>query len=794
MGAVVSAVGMFLTVVGNAIFGTQKKTVSDIQVMELLTPDVQDRDARRKAYRGAIGSTKEYVTAYGTFRRQYKKTFRDSTFRSLGYLPTSTAVTRTILPSLVSSYLQGLYGYTTVVIDFARDTYLGNEHKCGYGRQQLAGYDFATGKLVESEKTYSFINCTSTSETGLQYTLVREFEETILDNLTDSYGYDGTYVYQGGEKYLVGEISGTVSGGNYTTVCVHEPKEVVTSVISASSTGNINATVVYLDDTNGDGIVEVSEITNNTLNLRFDLGVGASVGDTVSINIDGAVSSVTVTQDMIDNGYLFSTTDYLTGFQQQLPDLVILTPMETITKSYSNALFDDEVTYVGYRVTSGEVPNTVRYFIAPANTLNIYIMTTVNVSPILTVKKDFAIVNPQKKKLAQAMKRFGLGGANFEATLSQDEIHSAYIFMGIDPSVNNPHHNLVVFRMFDLMAAGSGNVVIRIENLNMRYEFNIQKSLHAGVVGPVGTYTKTLVPYSIPGTDSEGNPTSTSDTRMTMRYQGSSNQYREIVVTNFLQTYKVVQSNSALLDDPDGECRLIIPIDLLNGLRYNDWVNVYERSLCMVVYAQQTVVLDWYQQDWFKIVLQIVSIVLMVIPFFQGAGAALQVAIRLMAVYLIMRVAMWVAEQVGGDLGVVLAAIVAIVATYYLGPMTGGEAVGWLPLASQGLSIGLQLYQHKMDLELQEAQKDHDAYVKAKQEEIHDLNDKIAEYEAKGDAYRYAEQVFKEFDMIGQSNPMFQTIEGYVGSIVNTEWLVDGSWMYDVDRQIAIRQQPYVGV
>jgi len=49
-------------------------------------------------------------------------------------------------------------------------------------------------------------------------------------------------------------------------------------------------------------------------------------------------------------------------------------------------------------------------------------------------------------------------------------------------------------------------------------------------------------------------------------------------------------------------------------------------------------------------------------------------------------------------------------------------------------------------------------------------------------------------DSMGTRSSMFNTIEGYVNSIVNTEYLVDGSWLYDVTGEIERRNKVYVGV
>jgi len=512
---------------------------------------------------------------------------------------------------------------------------------------------------------------------------------------------------------------------------------------------------------------EDSIIDYATLNYNYDASAGTVVINSETYSV-GALSSVLNTSDQ----YETTCTHIPNGTDPQLPDEIIYTPAEYITKNYSNTLFDNEVTYIEYRVTSGEIDTAKRYFITSSNTLPIYDTAVVDVTAIIPMKENNVMVDLKAKKLERMLGRLNLSGEQLRTSLTNKDMDGAYLMTGIDLQQKDEVHSKVLFKMFDLMSTGNGNVVISISQLNMRYSFSLAKSTISGNVTDVGKYTR-----------NDGTGTGIAST-MTLRYQGSSTEYQQIVVSNFSQLYTISgQKITAYLDSTGGYTRLVIPLQILNSLKYRDWVVIYEHSLCMLAYSTETVEVKWYETAAFGSLLKIVGFVLMILPGFQGMGAfVMRMAIPL--------VVMWAAQQiaimVGGSSGMFVATVVAVWAMSQMGFFDGNTVTEtWLQTANTGLNVINQSIQHELEAVTSEGH----SYISSIQEKIDDLKRKSEEFGDSSTTY-YS---FLNFSSLGRSNPLFKTIEEYVGSIVNTEALVEGSWMYDIERQINMRNQVYVG-
>lgn len=691
------AVGGVVSFIGRP-FGiyTHNETFSDIQVSNLVTPGEATSGAKRTAKKSARGNAMSYWHGYDQFKRRYKRNYSKKFLENLGYSPSSTARTRTIIDSMVESHLESTLGYADVAINRAVDTYMDMRKKCVYSRQQTSGYDPDTGQLTDVGNTYNYNGCTEVDVVTVNLEFIRVYVDSIVDNLNANYSYDdvaGT-VQINGETYTVGEFSSVVNGaGQYETTCTHVP----------------------------------------------------------------------------------------VGLDPQLPDEVIYTLAEYTNRVYTNTLLDEEVTYVEYVVTSGEVGTALRYFIADADTLPIYDSVEVDVTAIIPMKEDNVMVDLESKKLDRMLRRLNLSAEQLRTSIENPDMDGAYLMTAIDIQVHDEIHDKVLFKMFDLLSAGSGNVVISISKLNMRYSFNLVKSTVAGVACPVGSYVRVDGTESVEtGIDDEGDPTYSSEPIMTLKYQGSATEYQELVIKDFLQTYTISgEVIEAKLDSTGGYTRLVIPLDLINSLRFKEWVGIYEYSLCMLAFTTEVVEVQWYETSAFGTLLKIVSFVLMVIPFMQGASLNLM-ALSVATIF----VANKIAEMIGGTLGAIIGAAVAIYAFYVMGDMQGlNSTTTWLQAASAGLSVVNQSIVHEIAL----VQADNERYMEEMQDKIDDLNEKLEEYETGA--------VVNMFDPVnfGRPNPMFQTTEQYVNSIVNTESLVDGNWMYNIEAQINMRNQVYVG-
>lgn len=657
---------------------THDETFTDIQIHNLLTPDQADKAARRSAIRNSGGDSKVYHTAYRSFQRQYKRRYSKKFLESVGYDPSSTATTRVIDESLLTSYLQTALNYNTINIVNAMDKYMGLDERSKYGRQFVTGYDHITGSVTVLGLVYAYSSVEEISPTGVRFTFVRNFSSSIIDNLTSNYSYnvnDNTITVSG-EVYDVGVISSLINlNDEYETVCTHQ-------------------------------------------------------GGT-------------------------------------LPDIVVTTDVERYQENFSDNLFDDEVTYVEYRVTSGEIDTATRYFIASADTLSIYITASLDMTAIIPMKEDNVIVN-DSKKLNKILKKLNLSHEQLIESLQNPDMDSAYLITGLDTSINDNPHNKVMFKTFDSLSAGSGNITISISRLSMTYSFTMAKNTYSGVVGSVGTYSRS-------GRNSGG---------ITLRFQGSSTQYQEIVITNYVHRY-VISGRSNSVDFEDEDTRIIIPLDIMNSLNYKDWVQVYERSLSMIGYAVETVEVKWYETAAFGFLLQIVAIVWTVLTLGADGGSVLAFVQALAINFVVYQAVLYLAQAIGGDLGAIIASAIMVYMAFQSGDasgLTGSEL--WLSSAASGLATLSQALSVEMEKELQDMQDE----MRDIDRELNEITDRLKEQEE--DPSLFAHYTLP-FESIGSPNNIFQTTEEYVNSIINTDWLVSSGWLYDIEGEVTKRNQVY---
>lgn len=680
MGFVADLVDTVVSFVGRPLgIYTHDETFTDVQISNLLTVGVANDAAKRSAIRTSGGDAMQYFNTYRTFQRQYKRRYSREFLEALGYAPNSTASTRVIDEALLETHIETTEGYVDVDIEKGVDTYLTLDEKGKYGRQFVTGYDFDTLSVTNAGKVYLYSEVVEVSPTEVILKFVRNYNDSIVDNLTDNYSYDdvaGTVIINT-EVYNVGVISSVINGNDqYETVCTHQ---------------------------------------------------GAT-----------------------------------------LPDETILTPVERYNENYINALFDNEVTYAEYRVTSGEVSNALRYYIAAADTLSIYVTADVDVTTIVTMKEDNVLAN-NNGELKRILKKLNLSYDDLIDSIKNPDLDSAYLMTALDTNIDNDAHNMVMFRMFDLVPAGSGNVTISINKLNLRYSFTIQKTTITGTVGAVGSYSRS-------GISTDG---------ITLYYQGSATEYQEIVISDYSCRYtlsgQTLDSDFTSLDN-----RLVLPLDIFNSLRYRDWVDIYEHSLCMLGYAVETIEVKWYETAAFGFVLKIVAIVIAV--FSMGKGVKLSAMLwKMAAAYVITQVAMVLAEAIGGPIGALIGAIAAVYAMYQVGIFDGTSGNDfWLKAASEGINTFNQAIQHEIESITTNAE----SVISSIQDSIDEIREKNKEFEEEDSMYFNFQDASEG---LGRPNKAFQTIEQYVNSIVNTEWLVDGSWMYDIDGEIASRNSVYVG-
>lgn len=522
---------------------------------------------------------------------------------------------------------------------------------------------------------------------------------------------------------------------------------------------------------------EAEEVSSTEIKLRFVRNYTDSIIDNLASNysynslndtviINGEIYDVGIIDPTINTNDKYETICTHQG--STLPDETILTSVERYDENYVNTLFEQECTYSEYRVTSGEVDTSLRYYIEPADTALIYVVANINATAVIPMKENNVIAN-NNNELKRVLKKLNLSHDQLIESLENPDIDAAYLITGLDLFKDDDVHNKVMFQTFDLMSPGSGNSTIRISQLKTVYSFSIEKSTKLGSVAAVGKYIRL-------NRNSGG---------ITLRYQGSLTEYQEIVISNFTQVYTI--SGQVITNDFDsGNSRLVIPLDIMNSLRYREWVEIYENSLCFVAYAIEVVEVKWYETAAFGFILQVIGFVL-VLSGIDPGGSFLALVESVVINYAISELVMFLAEAIGGEFGALIAGIVAIVIGLEMG--TFGDSTGselWLRAADKGLSTINQIVSSMTEEKLNEFRSELDELDR----QIKEITDKLEEQEE--DSTIFATSTLP-FGSIGAPNSVFQTTEQYVNSIVNTEWLVDGHWLYDIDGEIRRRNSVYVG-
>lgn len=456
------------------------------------------------------------------------------------------------------------------------------------------------------------------------------------------------------------------------------------------------------------------------------------------------------------------------------PDVVIETPVEYLYVTDSDPMYSQEVLWIRYRTTD----TVTRYYAEPVvDAGRLYITGEVDITAIIPLKVDNSMVDLDSRKLDRMLRRLNLSGEDLRESIENPDMDSAYLMTGIDPTVSDvPAIDKTVFQMFDLMSPGSGNVNISIDQLSMKYSFEVVKTVETGVIADVGKYIKE----------------NTGSSTMLLKYQINSTEYRQLSISEFSQTYTV--SGHGFTSDfgsSAGLCRLVIPLDIYNGLSYKEFVEVYERSLCLLAYSMEVVKVKWYETSAFGSILKIVGIALLVIgvggvllAISQGItmfaatttlaatiasslgttlslGALMAVAVlELVVVSAVSSAALsYLAEKVGGATGALLAAIGTLVVTYYgaNGASTSFTASQWMMAANNALSTYTQWIGHQTE-NVMNSIEDYMSIMGAK---IEDLESKLEEFE---------NDVSRGFsDLIGEPNSIYNTIERMCSSITTTD-------------------------
>ncbi len=194
-----------------------------------------------------------------------------------------------------------------------------------------------------------------------------------------------------------------------------------------------------------------------------------------------------------------------------------------------------------------------------------------------------------------------------------------------------------LYKSFEYITAGSGNVSFDIAELKMNYSYdsfttivpemadrtsigkinkNIKIGEYASYIVTHDEYDEMMLEecknggdcsryindgYGDTSWDSNINLpprlTGYSDAVLTIYYREEEHKYIKMTITNYLQKFEISGHDfNIFLDDNSEVGRFILPLEVINDLRFKEFVIVHENSFCMLAYAIETVTIKWYQR------------------------------------------------------------------------------------------------------------------------------------------------------------------------------------------------------
>lgn len=247
---------------------------------------------------------------------------------------------------------------------------------------------------------------------------------------------------------------------------------------------------------------------------------------------------------------------------------------------------------------------------------SIHTTETLVMTAIIPIKEN-NVFTKEDLFMKRFLNKMGLGGKQLVDSLTTTEegdpspVDNAYIMEGLP--FDSTHQPVIktLFNSFEYMSNGViGQIYLGIATLNMTYEFTVNIEVITGELGagldPKGRpiyATSEIVPgveidpEIIPGVETDPGPGSS----LIIKYQTEPGFYREMTVTNYVQTYEInsqgqIRKFTGYFTSEKDIGRLIVPLDILNDLKFKDYVPVHEHAFCMVAYAIETTTIKWYQR------------------------------------------------------------------------------------------------------------------------------------------------------------------------------------------------------
>jgi len=754
--------------------GSSKKTITDLQIVDLLEPGTAEAEGRRQSIMRSGGKIELYSAVYTAFKKGYRKKVSSVFLSNIGYNPNTVAQTRVLDKSAVKSYLIGKSINVDEII-VLRGTYLAAYATAGHYLQENYAYTNHTETLLYSGKTYKSLEVTNGGST-LNIRMSQWYLEAI-ENRLNVYNYDGTNIWRPtGVKTIT--TTGT-AGVTVNTILVEMYN--VSSVLVYTETVDVSVnkawSVTSSELANGDYTVVVKEDGVQVSSTE------AQVDSLEMYSVDVIIGAV------VDNG---GVPSYKVDTNLSVSPFTLITeyiPVEYFLRSTPE--YSYEVMYTTYTLIGGAIDEWFSY-VENLDTIpsNLYVLATINMTAILPLKENNSIYDLEEKRRKQLLRRVGIEPKDMVESLADPNLDNAYLWTGLPLSNIDPASIKVMFKTFDYLAAGSGNISVSMSQLSMNYNFTIAKSTYTGKIMNVGEYSKSLVGADVPGSSDENGSTPATYSTLTLLYQGSETEWRQIVITNYVNSYSISgHSFTAFLTSSKDVARLIIPLDVLNGLRYREYVTVFESSLSMICYSITVVKTKWYQTGIFKIFVLIVMIIIAIYTGYFDPQAFATAIGSMTATELVTAAIISIGVSVGIQLILkalgpemgALVAIIAIVALAYGGylNMNLNNFNGYLATATNVLSTMDQAIQMKTNEIMVKGKEELDA-IAEKSEQVQELMENMRSLDG-GMAY-----MINGFDDTAASSTM-PTVDSYYTNMLGGV-AFNFDVMYDVDGAIMKRK------
>jgi hypothetical protein len=236
---------------------------------------------------------------------------------------------------------------------------------------------------------------------------------------------------------------------------------------------------------------------------------------------------------------------------------------------------------------------------------------------------------------------------NINSNPEVENVEQAIMFFGVPSVSTNPQENRYLFDYFDAQhdaidgtgsiteasvaaalqnqasfgtwSAAANTVIIQDAMFKIALGNNgIFKHVVAGSIGDIDTYSSSFETINIQqesvDVDSGGVTVYTYPIKMhRYRHQITTGLYEEIVVSGLRMTYYVYGNYTTGGDDVSDT--LMVPIDRSISELYSikDRQALYTRSLHLIFNSRVTQEIKWYQQEWFRVALIVVAIVLTIV-------------------------------------------------------------------------------------------------------------------------------------------------------------------------------------